>query len=70
MLSVSLSVGIKDWLRKKGEQNAKSLQGIAAEILEEVYQREQGQSRDNINNSTKIAAESLNSVLYFYILTS
>ncbi|MEM1506296.1 hypothetical protein RG959_23230 [Domibacillus sp. 8LH] len=40
MLSVSLSVDIKDWLRKKGELSGKSMQDIAAEILEEVYQRE------------------------------
>ncbi|MCM3790009.1 hypothetical protein M3221_16595 [Domibacillus indicus] len=40
LLSVSLSVDIKDWLRKKGEQAGKSMQDIAAEILEGVYQRE------------------------------
>ena len=40
LLSVLLSVDIKDWLRKKGEQTSKSMQDIAAEILEEVYQRE------------------------------
>ncbi|MCM3790014.1 helix-turn-helix domain-containing protein [Domibacillus indicus] len=44
LLSVSLSVDIKDWLRKKGEQTGKSMQDIAAEILEEVHKREQGQS--------------------------
>jgi uncharacterized protein with NAD-binding domain and iron-sulfur cluster len=50
LLSVSLSVDIKDWLRKKGEQTGKSMQDIAAEILEGVYKREQGQSGDNINH--------------------
>jgi len=41
LLSVSLSINIKDWLRKKGKQEGKSLQDIAAEILEEVYNRDQ-----------------------------
>ncbi|MCM3789685.1 hypothetical protein M3221_14925 [Domibacillus indicus] len=40
LLPVSLSVDIKKWLRKKGEQTGKSMQDIAAEILEEVYQRD------------------------------
>ncbi|MEM1503691.1 hypothetical protein RG959_09750 [Domibacillus sp. 8LH] len=44
MLSVSLSVDIKDWLRKKGEQTGKSMEDIAAEILEQLYKSEQGQS--------------------------
>lgn len=35
-----LSVDIKDWLRKNGQQTGKSMQDIAAEILEEVYRRE------------------------------
>lgn len=35
---------------KKGEQIGKSMQDIAAEILEEVYKREQGQSGGNINH--------------------
>jgi len=36
-----MSVDIKDWLRKKeNSQIRKSMQDIAAEILEEVYQRE------------------------------
>ena len=39
-MSVSLSVDIKDWLRKKGEETGKSMQDIAVEILEEVYQRD------------------------------
>ena len=50
LLSVSLSVDIKDWLRKQGEQTGKSMQEIAAEILEEVYKREQGRSGDNTNH--------------------
>ncbi|WNS79231.1 hypothetical protein RRU94_16890 [Domibacillus sp. DTU_2020_1001157_1_SI_ALB_TIR_016] len=50
LLSVSLSVDIKDWLRKKGEQTGKSMQDIAAEILEEVYKQEQGRSKSNTNN--------------------
>ncbi|MEM1503672.1 hypothetical protein RG959_09650 [Domibacillus sp. 8LH] len=45
-MSGSLSVNVKDWLRKKGEQTGKSMQDIVAEILEEVYKREQ----DNINH--------------------
>lgn len=40
LLPVSLSVDIKDWLRRKRGQTGKSMQGIAAEILEEVYKRE------------------------------
>lgn len=44
LLSVSLSVDIKDWLRNKGEQTGKSMQDIAAEILEEVYQRQRNWS--------------------------
>ncbi|MCM3791188.1 hypothetical protein M3221_22905 [Domibacillus indicus] len=50
LLSVSLSVDIKDWLRTKGEQTGKSMQDIAAEIPEEVYKRDQGRSGDNINH--------------------
>ncbi|MCM3790198.1 hypothetical protein M3221_17600 [Domibacillus indicus] len=50
LLSVSLSVDIKDWLRSKGEQTGKSMQDIAAEILEEVYKHEQGPNRVTINN--------------------
>ena len=50
LLSVSLSVDIKGWLRQKGEQTGKSMRDIAAEILEEVYIRGQGQSGDTINH--------------------
>ncbi|WNS78813.1 hypothetical protein RRU94_02390 [Domibacillus sp. DTU_2020_1001157_1_SI_ALB_TIR_016] len=46
LLSVSLSVDIKDWLRKKGEQTGKSMQDIAAEILEEVYRREKNSASE------------------------
>lgn len=50
LLSVSFSVDIKDWLWKKGEQTEKSMQDIAARILEEGYKREQGRSGDNISH--------------------
>lgn len=40
MLSISLSLYIKDWLWKKGEHIGKNMQDIAAEILEIVYQKE------------------------------
>jgi len=36
--------------RNRGKQNGKSVEDIAAKILEEVYKREQDQNENDIND--------------------
>ncbi|MCP3763690.1 helix-turn-helix domain-containing protein [Domibacillus sp. A3M-37] len=47
LLSVYLPRKIKEWLKKEAEEKGTSMQEVAGDIIEEVYNREQGENRDN-----------------------
>ena len=68
LLSISLSVGIKDWLRKKENRQA----GVCRIVLRRFLQKCIDASKVEViifKHSLKIVADLPKSALYFYILT-